>query len=252
MKSTNLVLSAGAAIAVVAALNIPLTPSSDLIAANQAPAALKCDMTQYKASTGLTTALEGNLLTVSWNGQGTSQLRARFAIDGGTPTIRDLSVRRGGGEWAMLGQNLTPEYQVTTGSRRMSNDQANAFSSLGIDITPEVLEKHQVVRVLGRAAQHSRLLPGLQARRRAEAVQQARPRPQTQALGQGGTIAEQVAALQSGSRGRPGYNPHPNPPGFTGGRGMGLPRTSRKRFAAACPRSRRLRARSRATAPASR
>ena len=48
------------------------------------------------------------MLTVSWNGQGTSQLRARFAIDGGTPTIRDLSVRRGSGEWATLGQNLTP------------------------------------------------------------------------------------------------------------------------------------------------
>ena len=83
------------------------------------------------------------MLTVSWNGQGTSQLRARFAIDGGTPTIRDLSVRRGGGEWAMLGQNLTPEYQVTTGRRRMSNDQANAFASLGIDVTPELLEKHK-------------------------------------------------------------------------------------------------------------
>ena len=47
---------------------------------------------------------------------------------------------------------------------------------------------------------------------------------QTPALGQGGTVAEQVEALQSGSRGRPGYNPSPNPPGFTGGRGLGLPR----------------------------
>ena len=117
--------------------------SSDLIAANQAAAALTCNLTQYKASTGLTTALEGDLLTVSWNGQGTSQLRARFAIDGGTPTIRDLSVRRGSGEWAMLGQNLTPEYQVTTGIRRMSNDQANAFASLGIDITQEVIDKNR-------------------------------------------------------------------------------------------------------------
>jgi hypothetical protein len=99
-------------------------------------AALNCNLTQYKASTGLTSALEGDLLTVSWNGQGTSQMRARFAIDAGTPTIRDLSARRGSGEWAMLGQNLTPEYRVTTGVRRMSNDQANAFASLGIDITP--------------------------------------------------------------------------------------------------------------------
>ena len=141
MRSTKFALSAGAAVAVVAALNIPLAPSSDLIAANQAGAALNCNLTEYKASTGLTSALEGNVLTVAWNGQGTSQLRARFAIDGGTPTIRDLSVRRGSGEWAMLGQNLTPEYQVTTGRRRMPNDQANAFASLGIDITPELMRK---------------------------------------------------------------------------------------------------------------
>ena len=146
MRGAKFVLSAGAALVVGAAFMIPVGPSPELIAANQAAAPLNCNLTQYKASSGLTSALEGDLLTVSWNGQGTSQLRARFAIDSGTPTIRDLSVRRGGGEWAVLGQNLTPEYQVTTGRRRMSNDQANAFASLGIDVTPEVLEKQNGTR----------------------------------------------------------------------------------------------------------
>ena len=121
MKSTKVVLSLGAVSAVVTAFVISPSSSSEVRAANQAPAALNCNLTDYKASTGLTSALEGNVLTVSWNGQGTSQLRARFAIDGGTPTIRDLSARRGSGEWATLGQNLTPEYRVTTGVRRMSN-----------------------------------------------------------------------------------------------------------------------------------
>src|SRR5687768_8678977 len=111
MRNTSLVLSLGVLSAVAGAL-IVSPVSSDVSAANQAAPALNCDLTQYKASTGLTTALDGSVLTVSWNGQGASQLRARFAIDGGTPTIRDLSVRRGSGEWATLGQNLTPEYQV--------------------------------------------------------------------------------------------------------------------------------------------
>jgi hypothetical protein len=222
MRSTKFALSAGAAVAVVAALNIPLAPSSDLIAANQAGAALNCNLTEYKASTGLTSALEGNVLTVAWTGQGTSQLRARFAIDGGTPTIRDLSVRRGSGEWAMLGQNLTPEYQVTTGRRRMPNDQANAFASLGIDVTPELLEKYKWYAFWDAPLS----VPGYSPAReggggRGGAGAQG-PAP---ALGQGGTIPEQVAALQSGSRGRPGFNPNPNPPGFTGGRGIPLPRT---------------------------
>ena len=143
MRVTTFVFVAGAVVSVVAALVVSPVSSPDLNAANQATAPLTCNLTQYKASTGLTTALEGDLLTVSWNGQGTSQLRARFAIDGGTPTVRDLSVRRGSGEWAMLGQNLTPEYQVTTGVRRMSNDLANAFASLGIDVTQEVIDKNR-------------------------------------------------------------------------------------------------------------
>ena len=143
MRSTNLVLSLGALSAVVTAFVVSPVSSSGVRAANQAAAPLNCNLSEYKASSGLTSAIEGNVLTVSWNGQGTSQLRARFAIDGGTPTIRDLSVRRGSGEWATLGQNLSPEYQVTTARRRMSNDQANAFASLGMDVTPELMDKHK-------------------------------------------------------------------------------------------------------------
>ncbi len=227
MRRTTLVVSA-AAIAVAVGLVVPSGPSSDLIAANQAAGALNCNLTQYKASNGLTAAIEGDLLTVSWTGQATSQLRARFAIDGGTPTIRDLSVRRGAGDWAMLGQNLTPEYQVTTGIRRMSNDQSNALSSLGIDVTQDVIDKHRwyafwdaPLSVPGYNVPGAGRGGGRGAEPQPAAAPQAPPAP---TLGQGGTIPEQVAALQSGSRGRPGYNPNPNPPGGTGGRGLGIPR----------------------------
>ena len=34
---------------------------------------LKCDMTQYKASTGLTAAVDQDLLVVTWAGQGGSE-----------------------------------------------------------------------------------------------------------------------------------------------------------------------------------
>lgn len=229
MSATNLVWSAGAAVSVAAALMIPLSPSPDLMAAKQSAAtkqpaaALNCNLTEYKPSAGLTSALDGNVLTVSWNGQGTSQLRARFAIDGGTPTVRDLSVRRGSGEWAMLGQNLTPEYQVATGIRRMSNDQANAFSSLGIDVTQEVIDKNRWYAFWDAPFSIPGYYPATDGRGTRGAGSGA-----PQQLGQGGTIAEQVAAIQSGSRGRPGYNPSPNPPGFTRGRGFGLPRTAKE------------------------
>ena len=224
MKRNTLVCSLGAALAVSAGLVVSPVSSPDVIAAHQAAAPLTCNLTQYKASTGLTTSLEGDHLTVSWNGQGTSQLRARFAIDRGAPTVRDLSVRRGTGEWAMLGQNLTPEYQVTTGLRRMSNDQANAFASLGIDVTQEVIDKNRWYAFWDAPFSIPGYYPAPAGGGRGGGAGQGQA-PTTQTLGQGGTIPEQVAALQSGSRGKPGYNPSPNPPGFTGGRGFGLPRT---------------------------
>jgi hypothetical protein len=224
MRSTKIVLSLCAAGAIGAALIVSPVSSSNVIAANQAATPLTCDLSQYKASSGLTSAIDGDVLTVSWNGQGTSQLRAKFGINAGTPTIRDLSVRRGSGDWATLGQNLTPEYQVTTGVRRMSNDQSNALSSLGIDVTQEVIDKHRWYAFWDAPLS----IPGYDvAPARGGRGGGAGPQgqtPTTQTLGQGGTMAEQVAALQSGQRGKPGYNPSPNPPGFSGGRGFGLPR----------------------------
>ena len=62
--------------------------------------------------------LSDNLLTVSWRGDGNHELRLRLTIVDARPLIRDLSVRKGTGAWAMLGENLAPEYHVVTGVRR--------------------------------------------------------------------------------------------------------------------------------------
>jgi hypothetical protein len=103
---------------------------------------LRCDLAQYKGSAGLTASVEQDLLVVSWAGQ-SGELRARFAIDGAQPVIRELAIRKPGGQWAILGQNLTPEIHVTSGVRRMSNQQAQPLRQLGIEITPEVIEKEK-------------------------------------------------------------------------------------------------------------
>src|SRR5262245_8834017 len=113
------------------------------MAASAAADELKCDMTQYKAMTGLTAAAEQNLLVVTWAGQGGSELRARYAIDRGQPVIRDLAVRKQGGQWATLGQNLVPEYHVVSGLRRMSSDHVASLPVAGIALTPEVVAKNR-------------------------------------------------------------------------------------------------------------
>jgi hypothetical protein len=110
-----------------------------------APAAdaVKCDLTQYRASPGLTASIEQDSLVVAWTGQAGAEVRARYAVDGGQPIIRDLSIRKSGGPWATLGQNLTPEYRVTSGIRRMSEQQAQPLRDAGVQLTPEVIEKNR-------------------------------------------------------------------------------------------------------------
>src|SRR5258708_39730135 len=103
--------------------------------------ALLCDLTQYKPALGLTAAVEQDLLVVSWNGQTGAELRARYAIDGGQPAIRDLSIRQAGGRWKMLGHDLVPEYRVTTGVRRMSEQQAQPLRDAPVELTPDVMDQ---------------------------------------------------------------------------------------------------------------
>jgi hypothetical protein len=100
-------------------------------------------MSQYKAAPGITATMEANQLVVIWTGQAGDELRARYAIDAGKPVIRDLAIRRKGGQWATLGQNLTPEYRVTSGIRRMSEQQAQPLRAAGIEVTQAVIDKNR-------------------------------------------------------------------------------------------------------------
>jgi hypothetical protein len=74
------------------------------------PAApMACDLSQYKASPGLTAVIEQDVLVVSWTGQAGAQLRARYGIESSQPIVRELAVRKGGGAWVTLGLDLRPE-----------------------------------------------------------------------------------------------------------------------------------------------
>jgi len=105
-------------------------------------ASLKCDLAEYKARSGLTAAVQGEVVVATWSGADGADLRATFTIANGAPTIRDLAVRADGG-WVIVGQNLKPEYRVTSGVRRMSEQQAAPLRGLGVEITPEVTEKNK-------------------------------------------------------------------------------------------------------------
>ena len=103
---------------------------------------LRCDLTKYKATTGLTATIVENLLAVTWRGESGTELRARYAIVDGQPQVHDLGVRKLG-TWQVLGENLTPEYQVVSGIRRMTTQQADPLRAAGVELTPDVIAKNR-------------------------------------------------------------------------------------------------------------
>ena len=144
VKLTYASATLAAASAIAAAGLFLMSPAArDITRPVLAQSSPNCDMTQYKAIGGLTAAAEQSGLAVTWTGTGGAELRARYTIDNGQPIVRELAVRKSGGQWAPLGQNLVPEFYVKSGLRRMTRQQAAPLINLGVDITPEVIEKEK-------------------------------------------------------------------------------------------------------------
>ena len=102
---------------------------------------LKCDLTGYKTAPGLTAAVADDTLSLVWDGDNGQELRLRFTLNGGTPTIKELALRKKGGQWATLATNVTPEFRVVSGLRRATQQQTEPLVKLGVELTPEVIDK---------------------------------------------------------------------------------------------------------------
>src|SRR5436309_5376718 len=72
---------------------------------------LNCNLAGYRAAPGLMATVADDALSVSWKGDSGGDLKMSFAIDHGTPTIRELAIRGKGGQWNTLATNVTPEFR---------------------------------------------------------------------------------------------------------------------------------------------
>ena len=107
-------------------------------------ASAQCDLTAYKPAPGLTATQSGDSLVVTWTGERAEQLHAVFGLKFGQPTILELAARKTpAAKWTILGNSLAPEFQVTTGKRRLSEQQMAPLRELGIALTPDVIEKEK-------------------------------------------------------------------------------------------------------------
>lgn len=104
---------------------------------------LTCDLSGYKAQDGLKAQMRSGLLEVTWQGERREQLRAVFTSRENQPVVEELAARKDGGNWVVLGANLSPEFQITSGVRRLSQQQIGPLKELGVELTPEVIEREK-------------------------------------------------------------------------------------------------------------
>jgi hypothetical protein len=104
---------------------------------------LRCDLSGYTAAAGLSAAVTADVLTLSWNGTGNEEVRLGLELRGGVPTFREIAARAEGGAWKAVATNVTPEYRVVSGMRRISEQQLQPLRQLGVELTSEVVDKYK-------------------------------------------------------------------------------------------------------------
>src|SRR5690349_870379 len=114
-----------------------------ILVASASGQTLPCNLQQYKPLDGLKAEDRNGTLEVTWSGANGQELRAGFAIRDGQPLITELAARKTGGAWLVLGRNLTPEFEVTSGRRRLSEQQMAPLRKLGVQFTPEVVDREK-------------------------------------------------------------------------------------------------------------
>ena len=123
-------------------MKISLTALAFILSASALHAdPLNCSLTDYRSMPGLAAAVSGDVLELTWDGASNQELRLRLTNNGGTPTIREVSVRRKGADWITLATNVTPEFRIVSGLRRATQQQLRPLIDLGVKITPEVIDR---------------------------------------------------------------------------------------------------------------
>ncbi len=106
--------------------------------------AQECDLSAYRPQPGLQATARAGAVEVTWDGERHEQLRAVFTVRDGQPMVRELAARKGNGNWIALGRNLSPEFEITSGVRRLSQQQIDPLvKELHVQLTPDVIEREK-------------------------------------------------------------------------------------------------------------
>jgi hypothetical protein len=103
---------------------------------------LSCSLQEYKPVAGIEVAVKGPSVDLAWQGEKNQQLRARFSLKDGQPVVDELAARQNGAAWMVLGKALTPQFEVTTGQRRIDSTILDLLKAQHAN-TPEMVEHYK-------------------------------------------------------------------------------------------------------------
>ena len=96
---------------------------------------LTCNLDAYKPVEGVRAEVKGGTVALSWNGEVGEQLMAEFALREGQPVVVQLAARSAGGPWTVLAKDLSPDFEVSTGKRRISTTQTGMMARVRVSLT---------------------------------------------------------------------------------------------------------------------
>jgi len=101
-----------------------------------------CDLSQYVAGNGIDVTPSGNEVVLTWPGESGAELRASFSLIDSQPVVDELAARNASGSWIKLADGVKPDFQVTTGRRRISGGLVARLKAEHMD-TPEEEERRK-------------------------------------------------------------------------------------------------------------
>jgi hypothetical protein len=102
---------------------------------------IRYDLTDYSHQEGLVAEVAGEVLTIHWAGGGDDELRIDFSVEDGVPTVQSLAIRTGTGAWRTIAQHVAPAFHITSGVRRVTQQQTRPLDALGVPLNAELLEE---------------------------------------------------------------------------------------------------------------
>ena len=114
-----------------------------------------CDLGGYKPQEGLKAEVRGGALELQWQGNVKKSYARPLLCAPVSQSFRNWRRKNRGGKWIVLGQNLTPEFEFTSGVRRLSEQQMAPLREMKVELTPEVDREGKVECFLGFASDGS-------------------------------------------------------------------------------------------------